>query len=293
MKPKAWMLLRVAFGVAGLVFIGFALARTVDRSGQDVIPSWPYLVIAEVLAISGLLIGSRAWTSLFVEGSGAELRRGFYASQLGKYIPGAVWQTVALVGSASRAGAGVARSSIRFPVYAATTIAAGGTVGAGLSVVGRSDLGPARLASLAGLLTILLLDRRGMMLAVRAFRRITGREISEDALPSQEAIIRSYLFGLGSVIVGSAAFAVLLESFHTRVSAAEATTAFALAWTAGFVAIPFPSGLGIREAVLIGALATGLGSPIVSAAVAQRIVLMVGELVVVLSTNVRKPARVS
>jgi hypothetical protein len=293
MRGRVWSVLRIVFGLAGLFFIVFALVRTIDRSNGDVVPSWPAFVGAEALALAALVIGSRAWTALFVEGTEHELRRGFYLSQLGKYIPGAIWQAVALVGSAARTGAGVARSTVRFPVYLLTTIAAGGTVGAALVIVGSSVPAQARYGSLAALLTIPLLSRRGMLLGVGVVRRVTGREIAKDSLPPQDAILRSYLYGLGSVLAGSAAFAVLLASFPTPLSAPEATTAFSLAWIAGFIALPFPSGIGIREAVLIGILGTGVGGPVVSAAIAQRIVLIIAELLVLVSIGIRNRVRVA
>lgn len=275
-----------------MFFISVALVRTIDRSGADALPSGIHLAVAEVLAIAGLLIGARAWVCLFEEGPAPELRHGFYASQLGKYIPGGIWQTVALVGSASRSGAGVARSSVRLPVYMITTIAAGGTLGAALAVVGTSVPTFARWASLAGLLTLPLLGRRWMMAAVRLFSRLSKQPISDDAIPSRRAILRSYVFNLASVLTGSAAFAVLLGSFHTQVSSLEAVSGFCLAWIAGYAAVPVPSGIGVREAVLIGLFESGIEGPVVTAAVAQRIVLIVAELVVVvLSSTAQRRVR--
>lgn len=292
MRNRVWPILRAAFGLVGVTFLALVLVRTVRRLGVDTVPSWPSFVAAGVLSAGSIMIGARGWASLFDEGS-SDLRRGFYASQLGKYIPGGIWQSVALVGSASRSGASLRHSTVRLPVYMVTTIVAGATVGAALSIVGTSVPSAARWGSLAGLATLPLLTRRWMMTTVRLFRRISKQPTSEeDLIPPRGAIQRSYLFNLGSVLAGSMAFAVLLGSLHTRVSSIEAVTGFCLAWIAGFVAVPVPSGIGVREAILIGLFESGIEGPVVAAAVAQRIVAIVAELIVVLAASgARRSAR--
>jgi uncharacterized membrane protein YbhN (UPF0104 family) len=49
--------------------------------------------------------------------------------------------------------------------------------------------------------------------------------------------------------------------------------AFALSWTLGFLVLPLPSGIGVREAVLIAALPVGAG-PLLAASLAQRLLAM-------------------
>jgi glycosyltransferase 2 family protein len=292
MRDRVWPIVRVGFGLAGLVFLALVLARAIDRLGAEVLPSWPHIVVAAALAEFSLILGARAWSSLF-EGGADGLRRSYYASQLGKYIPGGIWQMVALVESGARSGAGFVRSSIRFPVYVLTTIAAGGSIGAGLALAGAHASARVRIASLAGLLTLALIDRRLIAFVLKTLARVTRRQLPGDPVPSQGAIITSYVYGLGAVLATAGAYAALLASLPTRVSSFEAVTAFALAWTAGFVAIPIPSGVGIREAVLVGVTASGFAGPVVAAAVVQRVVVIIAELVMVLSLALRKRARVA
>jgi uncharacterized membrane protein YbhN (UPF0104 family) len=74
---------------------------------------------------------------------------------------------------------------------------------------------------------------------------------------------------------------------HRDGSPISAIFAFAAAWTVGFVALPFPSGIGVREAALVGLL--GLPSEfVVAASVAHRLVTIVGEIAVSVTAMVRQ-----
>jgi uncharacterized membrane protein YbhN (UPF0104 family) len=275
-----WRIARLVFGTAGLAFLVVAFVHALTRPQGAAFPEWRQLIAAGVLSLVTLALSARGWTSLFdAEEARPALARGFFVAQLAKYIPGAVWQVVALVDSARRAGAGRARASAAFPTYAVTQVAAGATVGAIYAFAGSGRSPLVRLAAFAGLASVVLLDRRWMARAVAFVARRAGRENPVDAIPPQRAILECYAWSLGAMAGVAIAFAVLLSSLHTGASGARAFAAFALAWTAGFIALPFPSGVGIREAVLLGALAPVASAPIIAASVAQRLVNMIAEVV--------------
>jgi glycosyltransferase 2 family protein len=280
--------LRILFGIAGPAFLAVAFRETWDRSRQHVLPSPWHLAIAELLVLGALAFAASAWASLF-EGHQSDrvLARGFYTAQLGKYMPGAIWQAVGQVALARHAGIPLSRASAAFPVSVATQTAAGGTVAAVLIFVGSVPLG-VRLGSVLGLLLVLPLRRKWMVGLVRFAGRLIRRPWPEDLIPSQRGIVRSYGEAVGSMLMGGLAFALLASSLHASSSFAAAVPAFALAWTAGFLAIPFPSGIGVREAVLIATLGPGAGvAPVIAASLAQRVVTMVGEVVMILVARVR------
>jgi uncharacterized membrane protein YbhN (UPF0104 family) len=150
-----------------------------------------------------------------------------------------------------------------------------------------------RLLSLCGLVLVPLLRRRWMVSAVNALARLTKRAWPEDLVPAQDRILRSYGWAVASLGGGGAAFAVLATSVDAPRSIAAAVPAFALAWTAGFLALPFPSGVGIREAVLIGILAEpGRAAPMIAASLAHRLVSMVVELTLISWATIRGRRRV-
>ena len=286
MRRSAWSIVRVVFGLAGLAFLIVAFVRTVQRQGSDAFPSWPHLLAGAGLAIAAVALGSRGWLCLFSEEERPALRRGYYVSQLGKYIPGAIWQAVALVSSGVRSGAGRGRTSARFPVYMLTQAISGATVGAAVALTGAPT--PARVLAPLGLLMLPLLSRRWMVWFFDRLRRWMKRSTSDDVIPSQESILRSYAWGILTMLVSAAAFAVVLSSFETPASPFASVVGFAAAWTAGFLALPFPSGVGIREAVLVGVLASAANGDVIAAAVSYRLLTMVAELVLVASVGVRR-----
>src|SRR6266516_7535109 len=149
---------RLLLGAIGLLFLVVAFRSNWHRSRQQVLPSPWALGEAFVLVLTGLALAGRGWGSLLTgEASGAALASGYYTSQLGKYVPGGVWQAVGQVGLARRAGVSTSSAVTAFPVHAIAQATAGGTVGAGLLVAGTGIPFAIRVASLSGLLLLPLL----------------------------------------------------------------------------------------------------------------------------------------
>ena len=63
---------------------------------------------------------------------------------------------------------------------------------------------------------------------------------------------------------------------------------FSVAWLAGFVAIPVPAGLGVREAILVLILAAPTPSVVV-ASIVHRLVLMCAEALLAVLAYLRRP----
>jgi hypothetical protein len=266
-------------GAVGLLFLVVAFASNWNRSRQQVLPSAWALGEGFALVLTGLALAGMGWASLLSgEASAAALAGGYYTSQLGKYVPGGVWQAVGQVGLARRAGVSTSAAVTAFPVHAIAQATAGGTVGAGLLVAGTRVPLAIRLASLSGLLLVPLLRRTWMVWAVRQLARVLKRSWPDSLVPAQRRILRSYAYAVGSVISSGAGFMVLATSVHAVSSTAASVPGFALAWTAGFLALPFPAGVGIREVVLIAVLGRAGGTaPLIGASVAHRLLSIVAE----------------
>lgn len=284
---RALRALRVVFGALGLAFLGIAFAATLDSARASVVPSPSRLVGAQMLALVTLFLGARGWKALLPgAGSTPGLGRSFYDAQLGKYIPGVVWQFAAQVGLATHAGVPLRRASAAFAVHALVLVAAAGTIGASLAA-SRSVLPiEARVASLLGLLGLVLLRRASMLRALRIISRALGRAPFEDVLPPQRAIVGCYAWTVAAFACTAAAFATLASEEASPLTAAAA---FAVAWNLGFLAVPFPAGIGIREAVLIGVLAsTSSPAPVIAASVLHRLVTMTAEVMMILASRLRR-----
>lgn len=280
--------LQSVFGLLGLVFLAVAFRNTWARSPAHLLPGLSSLAAAELLALVSLAGAARGWVCLF-EGRGraAVLAEVFYTSQLGKYVPGAVWQAVGQVSLSSRGGVTLGEAATAFPVHALTQVAAGGTVGAALAVLGTALPAPLRAAALLGLLLVLPLHRASMVRVVGWLARFL-RWRGAVALPSQPAIVRSWAWGVWTLVWGGAAFALLAGSVQAARPPAAAVPAFALSWTVGFLAVPFPSGIGVREAVLIATVYPPSGAAaVIAASTFHRLVTMLGELVMIVASRIR------
>lgn len=282
------LVIRVGSGVAGAIFMAIAFRETWDRSQGQAIPGWWFLVAAELLTIVGLAGGSRGWVCLFEgQGSARVLTEAFYSAQVGKYVPGAIWQAVGQVALSRRGGVSLTQATTTFPVHALTQAAAGGTVGAMLAVVGFHLPTGVRVAAFLGLALVLPLRRTWMVWVLASLPRQLKR-VDAGSLPSQGAILRSYAWGIWTLVFSGTAFALLVYPLDAASPPAAAVPAFALAWTVGYLAVPFPAGIGIREAVLVVAASSPAGpAPVIVASIFHRLVTMVGELVMILVTKSR------
>jgi uncharacterized membrane protein YbhN (UPF0104 family) len=287
--------IRVLFALAGLAFLVAAFRATWDRSHEQVLPSAWALALAFGLVLIGLVLGARGWASLLsADAPERTLTRGYYMAQVGKYVPGAVWQAAAQVDLARRTGVPTPVAVVAFPVHAVAQATAGGTIAAGLLVAGPGVPRGIRVASLAGLLLLPLLRRTWMLRTVRVMGRVLHRSWPDELVPAQSRILRSYGFSLGTIVCNGLAFLFLASSVHAVSSAVSCVPGFALAWTAGYLALPFPTGVGIREAVLIALFGgTGATAPLLGASVAHRLVSIVAELVLFVWGSTRGAGRLA
>jgi uncharacterized membrane protein YbhN (UPF0104 family) len=283
-------LLQTAILIVGLLGIALVISRTVDDAGEQVMPSTPALVVAGVLALGAIMASARAWAVLFrdllrTKASRVALRGTFYLAQLTKYLPaGGVVQIASQLGLAPSAGVPIKRAAVAFPVTVIGAISACATFGSGLALV--SDL-PGWTRTLAGLslMTVTLLYRPLMARALDVARRFIPRTPTSDQLPSQAGILAFYAWAL--VTIGSlcAAYTILLRSVTHGVSPFTLFCAFAISWAIGFLALPIPAGVGVREAVLV-ALVPGVGTaPLLAASLALRLLSIATELLAFLGNR--------
>jgi glycosyltransferase 2 family protein len=275
---RSWIrVARPLFCVVGAIFLLLAFGRTWREVHERVLPSVASLSAGGAALAIALGCAASGWAALFER---AELRRvlaySFVASQLGKYIPGGIWQFVGQVGLASDAGVTIARSSVIVPVHIVVQIAAAGSVGALACVLAPSAPLVWRFVAIAGAGSLALLDRRLLRFVARRIARGLGIRLDGDGgLPSQPAIWRAYLWTSGTLLASGAAFAIMLSSVDASSHSAPIAI-FALAWLAGFLAVLVPAGLGVREAVLMAFLPAS-GGTIVAVSLSHRILTMIVE----------------
>jgi hypothetical protein len=276
--------------VAGLVGIAFAVPATLDQAQEQVLPSLPTIVFGGVCALVAIAASARAWSALFSDllTSRAHLltlRGTFYLSQLTKYLPvGGLVQASSQLGLAHTVGIPVKRIAVAFPVSVVAAVSAGATLSSGL-VFDSALPGWVRALSVFGLAVPLFLHRGLMARVLHLARRVSHRIPEPDHLPTQRDIIIFYLWALVTVGALCAAYAAMLRSL-TDMNPFSVFCAFALSWLAGFLAVPIPAGVGVREAVLV-ALLPGVGTaPVLAVSLTLRLLSIGAELLTTLLNKI-------
>lgn len=253
------------------------------------LPPWapPTAVLS---GMAGLAAQMMAWRALLA-GLGSPLPRRvaarvMFVGQLGKYLPGSVWAFVAQVELARDHAVPRARGA------AATLLAVAVTVATGLAVAAvalpLSSTEAARrwwwALALAPLLLAALHPRVvtwGIGLAARTFARFRAVAETGTVDIGGRAITTAVAWTLLAWAPLGAHLWVLTWAVggDPLSSLGPAVGAYALAWTLGLLVVFAPAGLGVREAVLVVALA-----PVVDAgaalvlAVLSRLVMTVADL---------------
>jgi glycosyltransferase 2 family protein len=256
---RLWQLWRrhpVDFGeLDGGVFAAALVASIAAVSGYGLV--WPYILRR---------LGTPApysWIALF------------FKSQLGKYLPGSVWQYAGRVGLARNRGVPVQRalaSIVAEVIYSALA------AGAASSLILGSAAAAGILLGLAGLLALaIVLRQRVMGLLARAqplmSRTRLDRGSLHAALRAAPTAIALYLlvwglYGVAFWTTGRALFAIPASDLPHYIGV------FALAWLAGLAAVFAPGGIGVREAVIVALLSGRLGqADAIVLAATSRIVL--------------------
>jgi glycosyltransferase 2 family protein len=288
-KNRRW--LQSVILLVGLAAVAIVIEQTVSDTEGKVLPTAPAFAGAAVFCVVAIVASARAWVALFSDlvmtrPDRAALRGTFYLAQFTKYVPaGGLVQAASQVGLAGAIGIPFNRVAVAFPVSVVGAVAAGGTLASGL--VFEVDLaGWIRLLSLLGLATPLLLHRGLMSRVLERARRFIHRIPHADHLPTQRDILAFYGWALLTMAPLSIAYTVLLQSVTTSLNPFFVACAFAASWVVGFLAVPIPAGVGIREAVLV-VLIPGVGAaPLLAASLALRLLSIGAELLAFLVNKV-------
>lgn len=239
-------------------------------------PRWGLLFLSCALLLVAYLYSASLWGVMVRELGGPPVSalaalRVFFTANLGRYVPGKVWQL-----------AGVAYLARREGVTAPTATAAA-LLGQGFSLAGATLVGlgvlleggvewelPGRWVA-GGILAILLILTFPAFLRpllARLLRRVPGANLG-PLWPDQAFGVRWLgLYGLGWILQG-VAFWLLVLGMGLEMGLFRGAAIFPAAYLLGYVAVFAPAGLGIREGFLIlfltPILGTGSGVVAVSA----------------------------
>jgi len=293
--PRAHRL-KAAVLVLGLVALGLAARATVKESEDLTLPGVRTLLGAVLLTRLALGCSARAWVTLLGTSAGRDLlAASFYQSQLVKYLPaGGLVQAAGQVGMTAMHGISMRRAASAYVSLALATVAGGLSLAPVLLVVDGPP-GWLRASSALGGLAPLLL-RRGFLAAFlgwghRVWQRIPGPE----DLPDQPALWRALGWSVANHLLYAGGFTLLLRAISPDVDVVPVLVGYVIAWVAGFLVLPLPSGLGVREAVLTLVLPGVLVAPLLAASLAQRLAAILAEVAAALgnkATQARRRAQV-
>jgi uncharacterized membrane protein YbhN (UPF0104 family) len=231
--------------LAGLVFVVLRL-RSIWRDSH-IDPShvgWPWLIGAVALAACAIAASAFIWLAI-LRWLGTPPRTRwvgvFFQAQLGKYIPGSLWQYAGRTALARAHEIPVRPVAISLPLEFVGSMCAAAVLS--LLVFGWWG---------AVAIPVALLSTGA---ALRLWRDPAGRGAGRVALRSIPLYVAAWPFtGISFWLIGRALVSAPLGDM------AVYTGAFAAAWGVGVIAFYAPGGLGVREAVLVAILRHRIGS---------------------------------
>ena len=251
------------------------------------------VVLGAGYAVSGLL-----WGALVARLGGAPIPRvralGLYTTaNLGRYLPGKVWQILGLVYLSRSVGTSPATAS------------AAAILGQALSLVGASAVGLLGLRTATGIqggtlaaVLVTVVVGGGIVVTVPGVTRWTlsrwGRVLREgDALAARSFGpgfgVPWVLFYAGNWLVYAVAFWLFVRAWGPDVPLTVGP-AFCAAYVLGYLVLLAPAGLGVREGALVGLLGPALGVGAVAVAALSRVWLTAVEVALALPFALREAA---
>jgi len=270
---------KVASGVVGLLVGGIAAAfvvRTLLRDRAEIGEaltgaSAAWLALALSLAVVGMTAIALPWRRALKLLGGdlptTQLVARYYVGEIGKYVPGGVWPILGRGELARRHGVrrGAAYGSVALSLVA-LYLGAMFVVGAGLPALlsGGDGAGPIGVLILLPV-GLVALHPAVLGWALRLVERVAKRRF-ELALPSwRQSVTLVGLYVPAWLAIGGATWAVA-RSLDPGADVVEVGAAAVLSWVVGFVLVPVPGGVGVREAAFVAA--AGSLDPAIAAATA-------------------------
>lgn len=287
----------VAAGLIAVAFVVRAVLRDRETIGDalDVAaPGW--VVLGFVLAAVGMVAIALPWQAvLHVLGGRMSARQvvaRYFVGELGKYVPGGVWPILGRGELARRAGIprAAAYGSVLLSL-ASLYLAAMLVVLAGLPTIVGDD-GAGWLAALVLLpLGIGALHPRVLRTVIDVLARVARRPIDVTVPSWGTAVMLVVRYVPAWLAIGAATWAVA-RSLDPSAGILDVGTAAVLSWIVGFVVVPVPGGVGVREAAFVAAASSldpGLAAVV---AVVARVLFVVVDAIGAAagSTLLRKPA---
>lgn len=250
--------------------------------------SFPRLAVSALLLVLTLALTPQGWV-MICRGMGSDIRTSqlyaaWYASQLGRYIPGKVWLFAGRAGFLKARGMKASRAAATTAYELLFTVASVGLLSLFMTLL-SPDLfqgSGVRTAGIVGAVSLLLLP------LLHPVQKIICRKrgIQLDTLPSAGDAARITLFYAALWAGRGASLYLLLTGVGiTQVQPAGALAAAPLSWLAGYIVVIVPGGIGVREAAAAAIAAPAAMAPAAAALAGQRLFMALAEVLLALFTS--------
>jgi uncharacterized membrane protein YbhN (UPF0104 family) len=223
--------------------------------------SWKSLIAAFAAIVLGMFATVRVWEHLLAAmGIRIPYLRAAQINlvgQLGKYLPGSVWAFVLQAQLGKRYGLYRPKALVALMLSAGVTTVAALVLAAFASPELVDHFGPAAWLVCAGPLTVFLLYPPLLTKIANLVLRVIRKPQLRKPLIGP-AVFRALVWALISWVFWGLQLWLLTGGLNLHQSFSTVlvcTGAFALGMSAGFLAFFLPSGVGVREAVIVAGLA--------------------------------------
>ncbi len=245
------------------VGLGLAELRAVDPAFWT--PDPLLFTLSCVLLFAGYAASAAIWGRMVRELGGprlgtAEAVRLFMIANVGRYVPGKIWQIAGLAALARGRGVPATVATGAAVLGQGIALVAATLVGLGAVLAGPPELaawGPWAAGAVAVALVVGLLPPVFRTVSALWFRLASAQPPAE--LRSRHALGWLGLYGLNWVLYAFA-FWVLARSVGITAPPVPVASSFAAAWVLGWIMIFAPAGIGVREGFLVALLTPHVGA---------------------------------
>lgn len=278
--------LGVLVALAGLVFVVRTLVTQWDETVallEDA--EWGWAAAGVALALAGMTAVGLPWRAVIEKlgerRSRREVLAWYFPGQLGKYVPGGIWPIVGRSELGIRGGLGrpIAYTSVALSLtytYLAASLTA--LVLLGVSWLSGQGTGGGIQVLLLLPIGLALLHPAVLGRIVAALERLLSRQFPV-VVPDYTTALKLVAIHVPAwCCIGAATWSVS-RAFDPSPPLAQVMFAAVLSWIVGFVVVPVPGGIGVREAAFVAA-AVSLPSDVAAAtAVVARLCFVMADLI--------------